>query len=155
VARSPVRTPDQRVPLTRAVPAPPPSASAVELIGRACTDLREAGAAPAPGERYVAAHLAALRAGAAVLAVRSVPQGRRRRPVNVWEELPRVAPELGAWAASFATAAPRRAAVEAGRTGAVTAAEADQHTRDAEVFTALVAELIGAPAQGPLPLAAS
>lgn len=130
-------------------------ASAVDLIGRACTGLGDARAAEDPGDRFVAAHLAALRAGAAVLAVRGAPPGRRRGPVNVWRGLAEVAPELAEQAASFAAAAPRRAAVEAGRAGAVTAREADQHVRDAEAFTARAADLVGARAQAPLLLAAS
>ncbi|SDQ78997.1 SAV_6107 family HEPN domain-containing protein [Quadrisphaera sp. DSM 44207] len=128
-------------------------AGAAELIGRASAGLREAGAAQAPSDRFVTAHLAALRAGAAVLAVRGVRAGRRRRPVNVWEELAEVAPELAAPAARFAAAAPRRAAVEAGRPDAVTAADADRHVRDAEAFTALAADLIGARAAVRLPTA--
>jgi hypothetical protein len=135
----------------RAAPVPP---VAVELVGRACSGLRDAGVAQDPGERYVTAHLAALRAAAAVLAVRSAP-ARRRRPVNVWDALATLAPELSAWSTYFAAGAARRAAVEAGRGSAVTEAEAVEHVRGAEAFTALVTEMLGTPAQQPLPLAAS
>jgi hypothetical protein len=56
-----------------------------------------------------------------------------------------VAPELSEWAAFFAAGAPRRAAAEAGRLGAVTTREADDLLRDAATFTALVADLLGMP----------
>jgi hypothetical protein len=127
----------------------------VELLGRACTGLAEAAAEPDPGERYVVAHLAALRAGAAVLSARTPPQ-RKRRPVNVWEALPTVAAELEDWATYFATGAARRAAVEAGRAGAVGAGEADEHLRGAEAFVNVVTDLLGTPSpQAHLPLVAS
>lgn len=135
-------------------PAPVPPV-ALELVGRACSGLRDAGAAQDPGERYVTAHLAALRAAAAVLAVRTPPTTRRRRPVNVWDSLTSLVPELSAWSAYFAAGAARRAAVEAGRGTAVTEAEAVEHVRGAEAFTELVTEMLGTPAQHPLPLAAS
>ena len=140
------------------VPMAPVPLAAVDLVGRASSGLREAGGAPDPGERYVLAHLAALRAAAAVLS--TLPRGgrpvRRRGPVNVWDALTTAAPELADWAAYFAAGAARRAAVEAGRASAVTPAEADEHVRGAEAFTALVADLLGSPRpQQALPLAAS
>jgi hypothetical protein len=122
---------------------PPVPAAAYELVDRAHRGLAAAGASRGAGERYVAAHLAALRAAAAVLAVRGRPSSRG--PANVWAVLPRVAPELSEWAAFFAAGAPRRAAVEAGRPGAVTTREADDLLRDATTFTALVADLLGMP----------
>lgn len=123
-------------------PAPVPVA-AVELLDRAARGLARAELAGTPGERYVAAHLAALRCAAAVLAVRGRPS--RRGPRSVWEVLPRVAPELGEWAAFFASTASRRAAVEAGRGETVTAREADDLLRDAGAFAVLVAGTLGVP----------
>jgi len=122
-------------------PAVPVPAAALDLLQRASSGLAEAGAARAPGERYVAAHLAALRSAAAVLAVRGRPS--TRRPASAWEVLPRVAPELAEWAAFFAAGAPRRAAVEAGRVDVVTCREADDLLRDAATFADLVAGLLG------------
>ena len=141
-----------------AAPSAPVPVAAVDLVGRASSGLREAGSAADPGERYVLAHLAALRAAAAVLS--TAPHGgrpaRRRGPVNVWEALTVVDPELEEWAAYFAAGAARRAAVEAGRARAVSPAEADEHVRGAEAFTALVADLLGSARPQPaLPLAAS
>ncbi|WP_461022723.1 SAV_6107 family HEPN domain-containing protein [Thalassiella azotivora] len=116
----------------------------MDLLDRACDGLAGARLEPAPGDRYVTAHLAALRAAAAVLAVRGRPT-RTSGALNVWVVLPRVAPELGEWAAFFAAGASRRAAVEAGRDGVVTARDADDLVRDAEAFTHLVAHLLGVP----------
>jgi SAV_6107-like HEPN len=121
-------------------PAPVP-ASALDLLERAERGLLRAERTPAAGERYVEAHLAALRGAAAVIAVRGRPSGRG--PANVWSLLPRVAPELGEWAAFFAAGAPRRAAVEAGRPEVVSPREADDLVRDVQAFTDLVAGALG------------
>ncbi len=131
-----------------AVRRPPTPAAALELLDRSRDGLASARVAETPGDRYVAAHLAALRAAAAVLAVRGRPR-RTGGALNVWQVLPRVAPELGEWAAFFAAGAPRRAAVEAGRADVVTARDADDLLRDAESFAHLVAELMGVPLQLP------
>lgn len=120
---------------------PPVPAAAYELLERSRRGLVEAETARTPAERYVAAHLAALRSAAAVLAVRARPA--RRGLTNVWDVLPRVAPEMTEWAAFFAAGAPRRAAVDAGRPEAVTAREADDLLRDAATFRNLVAESLG------------
>ena len=119
----------------------PAPAAAVDLLLRSDAGLRSARATDDAGERYVAAHLAALRAAAAVLAVRGRP--RRGSTLNVWEVLPRVAPELAEWAVFFASGARRRAAVEAGLAGAVSTRQADDLVRDASAFADLVAELLG------------
>jgi hypothetical protein len=106
------------------------------------------------GGRYVAAHLAALRAAAAVVAARPAPgAGRRRKtPPSVWELLPRVEPALAEWAAFFAAGAGKRAAAEAGLPRAVSWREADDLLRDAETFLSLAEEALGVNAQAPLPL---
>ena len=100
--------------------------------------------------RYPAAYLAALRAGAAVLAVRARPQPRRGRTRNVWQLLAEVAPELGEWAAFFASCSDTRAAAEAGIARLVGTRDADDLLRQAEQFVELVTEL----RRGPLTLAA-
>jgi hypothetical protein len=109
------------------------------------------------GARYVAAHLAALRAAAAVVAVRAEPAGtgRRKRPQSVWELLPRVEPELAEWAAFFAAGAGKRAAAEAGMLRAVSAHEADDLLRDAGTFVGMAETALGIPAQEVLPLASA
>ena len=106
-----------------------------------------------PGSRYVAAHLAALRAAAAIVAARPADSGPRRKALkSVWELLPRVEPALAEWAAFFAAGARKRAAAEAGLPKAVTAHEADDLLRDAETFLSLAEEALGVPAQPLLPL---
>lgn len=142
-----------RGPAAAQAPAP---AGSVRLLERAATELSLAAAATDPAERFVEAHLAALRAGAAVVAARQVVGARRRGPVNVWESLVALAPEVEGWALYFGAAAERRAAVESGRGPAVQAPEADTHLAQAEAFTALVAELLDVRVWlGGLPLAAS
>ena len=129
----------------------------VDLIDHARGGLSEAAATASAGERYAAAHLAALRAGAAVLAARSRPvrasrrgRGRSRGPRNVWVDLAQVAPELAEWAEYFAAGASKRAAAQAGIPRAVTAREADDMLRDADSFLGLVCSLLGLPYQQPL-----
>jgi hypothetical protein len=106
------------------------------------------------GARYVAAHLAALRAAAAVVAARAEPGAstRRRRPLSVWELLPKVEPALAEWAAFFAAGAAKRAAAEAGLPRAVSPREADDLLRDAEMFVSLAESALGVPAQPLLPM---
>jgi SAV_6107-like HEPN len=130
---------------------PPVSTAARMLLERSRTGLLQACDARSPGERYVTAHLAALRAAAAVLAVRSRPGGRGG-PRSVWEVMSRIAPELGEWASFFASTASRRAAIEAGRTDVVSPREADDLLRDAEAFHHLVESALGLPYQQVLPL---
>src|SRR5207244_12422888 len=99
------------------------------------------------GGRYVAAHLAALRAAAAVVAARAEPSTstRRKRPQSVWVLLPRVEPALAEWAAFFAAGASKRAAAEAGLPAAASAHEADDLLRDAETFVSLAESTLGVP----------
>jgi hypothetical protein len=111
-----------------------------ELLTMARRGLEEAAAMRPDGLRYATAHLAALRAAAAVLAARAVaaPGARRSRPTSVWTLVVMVAPELREWAAFFAAGAGKRAAAEAGIPRVVTAREADDLMRSAEQFIAVV-----------------
>ena len=120
------------------------------LLRLARSGLLEAAGAAMPGERYAAAHLAALRTAAAVLACRARPtaRARRSRPTSAWVLLAAVAPELGEWAAFFAAGARKRSAAEAGLPGAVTAREADDLVRDAEQFLLLVETTLAAQVPG-------
>jgi hypothetical protein len=124
--------------------------AAVDLLVTARRDVVAALVATMPTERFAAAHLAALRTAAAVLAVRTRPSATRR-PRNVWTLLPQVAPELGEWAAFFAAGAPKRAAAEAGLTRSVTPREADDLLRDSQTFLALVETTLGLTHQPVLP----
>ncbi len=113
-------------------------------LDRAAESLSEARAARDVPARYACAHVAALRAAAALLAARARPAPVRRRPQrNAWVLLTEVAPELGEWAQFFAAGAAKRAAAEAGSTHAVTEREADDLVRDAERFVALVEQVLG------------
>lgn len=135
---------------------PDRSQAAVEdLLALARRGLAEAAGADTSAERYAAAHLAALRAGAAVLAARARPERhptRRRGPRSVWDLVPEALPELAEWAAFFAVGAGKRAAAEARLPGAVTRRDADDLLRDAETFLALITELLGRVHQPLLPV---
>jgi hypothetical protein len=121
-----------------------PHRTPAELIAIARLGLAEATRTSADGLRFATAHLAALRAAAAVLAARARPEPRRRnRLTSVWALLAAVAPELAEWAAFFAAGASKRAAAEAGIPRAVTAREADDLARAAEQFVEVVAGALG------------
>jgi hypothetical protein len=120
-----------------------PHRTPLELITLARRGIAEARATTAYGQRYATAHLAALRAAAAVLAARARPAPvRRRRVTSVWVLLAMVAPELDEWSAFFAAGAAKRSAAEAG-IARVTADEADQLTLQAARFIDLVQETLG------------
>ena len=118
------------------IPAPIPQATR-DLIADAGRALGRAIRAEDPADRYVAAHLTALRAAAAVLAVRP-RSGRPQRQASAWTLLAKAAPDLSEWAAFFAAGAGKRRAAEAGIARAVTAREADDLVRQAAEFLDLV-----------------
>lgn len=120
-------------------PAPP---YLVDLR-RAEQALLEAELSEAPADRYLAAHLAAMRTAVTVLAVRARPR-RTGGPVDVWQVLAHVAPELGEWAAFFAAGRQKRLLVQAGAWTLVTEREADDLLRDARDFHDLVARRLAA-----------
>lgn len=121
----------------------------LDLLERARGGLLLACHSSTAADRYTQAHLAALRAGAALLAARSVPS-RRSRPRSVWEMLPGVAPELGEWAVLFADSGRRRLALERGA-DCVSARDADDLVRSGELFLELVREALHLPCAAPLP----
>ncbi|MFB7633319.1 SAV_6107 family HEPN domain-containing protein [Streptomyces sp. NPDC056149] len=134
-------------PVPRRAAAPP---AALDLLAKARHGLDEATILESANERFATAHLAALRAAAAVLAVRARPElaahrGRRgRRPAirSAWEVLPEVAPELAEWSALFASGAIRRARAEADISGAASHRDADDLLRDAGMFLRLVERML-------------
>ena len=130
------------------------SPTVLHLLQTARRGLAEADAEGDPGTRYICAHLAALRAAAAIVAARGEPGtgGRRRRPRSVWELLPQVEPALAEWAAFFAASAAKRAAAEAGLPRAATAREAEDLLRDAETFLSVAERALGVDSQPTLPL---
>ncbi|HBX80283.1 MAG TPA: hypothetical protein DEG88_04315 [Propionibacteriaceae bacterium] len=102
-------------------------------LQRAQAALVAAELAERPHERFLAAHVAALRMAACVLAVRAHGV-RTSRLGSVWELLAAVAPEFSEWAAFFAASQLKRQAVAAGATALVGAREADDLLRDAAAF---------------------
>jgi len=135
------------------VPRSVPGA-ALSLLRTARQGLAEAEAEADAGTRYIGAHLAALRAAAAIVAARGEPGtgARRRRPRSVWELLPQVAPALAEWAAFFAASAAKRAAAEAGLPRAASAREADDLLRDAGTFLMVAERALGLAGEPLLPL---
>src|SRR6187402_117093 len=115
-------------------------------LERAASSLQEAMTTSEVPMRYACAHVAALRATAALLAARATPapaQRRSRQQKNAWVLLAEVAPEFGEWATFFAAGAGKRAAAESGSRRAVTEREADDLVRDADRFLALVEAALG------------
>ena len=129
-------------------------------LARAALSLREAMTTADIPQRYACAHVAALRATAALLAARAAPvqaPRRGRQQKNAWVLLAEIAPELSEWASFFAAGAAKRAAAESGSRRAVTEREADDLVRDADRFLGLVEESLGmtrhVPIQEHLPIA--
>ncbi len=112
-------------------------ATVERLLERSDAELVAATFSGEPSERFLHAHLAALRAGAAVVeaeaACAGVRPARRGRPRPVWELVAAAEPGLRRWTAVFAAAAPLRAAVESGR-GEVDDERADLALAAAEAF---------------------
>ena len=102
-----------------------------DLLRRADAELLSAQFSSEPWEMFSHAHLAALRAGAALVAERGRPAGRGA-PRTVWGMLDAVAPELHALSALFAQSATLRSAVDAGRFELVTATRAQRALAAAE-----------------------
>jgi SAV_6107-like HEPN len=121
----------------------------LDLLDRSREALTSGYAASAASARYLAASLAALRAGAALVAARSATRPGLASggdgPHDVWALTARVAPELTEWAQRFAASTGQRVGVETGLVR-VTAREADDLLRDAETFVDLAARRLGVPA---------
>ena len=123
-------------------------------LERSAESLREAITCTEVPRRYALAHVAALRATAALLAARAQPLPvQKRRQKNAWVLLAEVAPELQEWATFFAAGAAKRAAAEAGSRRAVTEREADDLVRDADRFLALVETSLGLTGHAPFRVA--
>ena len=129
-----------------------PHRTPAQLLTIARGGLAEAAQTRADGQRYATAHMAALRAAAAVLAARARPAApqRRTRVTSVWSLLVMVAPEFSEWASYFALGASKRAAAEAGIPRVVSPREADDLLRAAEQFVAVVESALGLAYQPPL-----
>jgi HEPN superfamily protein len=115
---------------------------ALTLLSQAERGLADAELDPAPAQRFAKAYLAALRAAAALLAVRGRPHRGRSRPMSVWTLLPTVAPELQEWATFFAAWSDTRESVQAGITRVVGTRAADDLVRQTSQFVDLVTRAI-------------
>jgi hypothetical protein len=126
-------------------PRSPSPASLRADLQRAHAAIHEAELAADPSERFLAAHLAALRVAAIVLRVRagSTPTRQPGRPRNAWRLVAEVAPEFAEWASYFATTEAKRDAVRSGEQALVTAREADDLVRDARSFLRVVEASLG------------
>ncbi|MFT3833855.1 MAG: SAV_6107 family HEPN domain-containing protein [Micropruina sp.] len=121
---------------------------AVPELAGALAALTQAELAERPAERFLLAHLAALRVAAVVLACRASGGAGRARPRDVWQLLAETAPEYAEWAGFFAASALKREAVRAGAVAMVSAREADDLLRDVGIFHDRVARRLSpAPAR--------
>lgn len=129
-------------------------ASTHAYLERAAESLREAITCTDIPQRYALAHVAALRATAALLAARTQPlPAARRRQKNAWVLLAEVAPEFEEWAVFFSSGAQKRAAAEAGSRRAVSEREADDLVRDADRFLGLIETALGLTSHAPFQVA--
>lgn len=122
-------------------------AAALALLARSDAELVAAQLAVRPEDRFLHAHLAAIRAGAALLEVTGRPR-RRPAPRTVWEMVAAVAPELTRWTAFFAGGAALRGALEAGRGARIDEARAERTVAAAEDFQDAVRAVLAPLAAG-------
>ncbi|UFU05136.1 SAV_6107 family HEPN domain-containing protein [Ruania halotolerans] len=114
--------------------------TAAQQLRRAELELGQIEADGDPRETFVHAHMAALRAGAAVLALHPAPlPSRRRRSVrSVWEQLAECGTQWESWAAYFAQGASIRAAIETDRDVTLTPDRVEEAVAAAADFVAIV-----------------
>jgi hypothetical protein len=124
-----------------------PRRNGIALAAQARQLLVEAATWVDADERFRLAHLAGLRAAAALIADRARP-GARRGPTSAWVLLVQVAPELAEWASYFAAGVSKRAAIEFGSRDVVTSREADDLVRGSSQFLTLVEVALGRPTLG-------
>ena len=98
--------------LTMAAPAPVDPA-VVELVARCDAELVAAQLATDPADRFLHAHLGALRLAGALLAAAGA-RPPRGRPRSAWDRLTAAVPDSASWAAFFTSGARIRAALDAG-----------------------------------------
>ena len=121
--------------------------SAARLVRRAEDELAHVTSGQDPQQAFLHAHMAALRAAAAVLELQVVSGGRRRRVRSVWEQLAECGPDWQEWAGYFAQGADTRAAIESGRSVQLAPAEADELVATATDFVGLVRDAVTASAR--------
>lgn len=121
---------------------PPAGPAAVALLNEARQGLAEAEHATDPVAKFITSYLAALRAGAAVLAARGRPHRGRARPASVWVLLESAAPELAEWSTYFAANSAARAAAQAGITRRITERSAVELCHQAGLFLELADRVV-------------
>jgi len=94
--------------------------------------LAAAAIAVTPADRFIYAHLAAVRAAGAYLKLIGVPTANRGAFRSVWERLAAASPEMSLWAAYFAAGTKTRIAIEAGES--VSESDCDEMLGLAEDF---------------------
>jgi HEPN superfamily protein len=124
-------------------PQSPSPASLRADLQRAHAAIQEAELAANPSERFLAAHLAALRVAAIILRVWAAPSRQPGRPRNAWRLVAEVAPEFAEWADLFAATEAKRDAIRSGARTVVSDQEADALVRDARTFLRLVERSVG------------
>lgn len=121
-----------------------------QLLRRAEAELGQVSTRACAEENFLHAHMAGLRAGAAVLALHPHLAPRRRGAVrSVWAQLAEIDESWQSWAALFSAGAPIRAAIESGRDSGLTQAQAARTAAAATDFVAMVAEVVAEAAQIP------
>lgn len=116
--------------------------AAQQQLTRAQRELDEAARSTAGTEIFLHAHMAALRAAAALTAGASL--GRRRRLRSVWEELADLGDPWQSWAQRFAAGAAIRSGIEAGQLQSLPRADAEEALAVATGFVELVErEVVG------------
>ena len=132
--------------------AAPPKPTALRLLAEARRGLSEAEDAVEPAPKFIGSYLAALRAGAAVLAARGRRHRGRARPASVWVLLESAVPELAEWAEFFAANSAAQAAAQAGITRRLTTRSADDLLRQAGQFIDIADRVVhGGSASGFVP----
>jgi hypothetical protein len=129
-------------------------AEVARLLARADASAAASSASGDAAERFLHAHLAALRSAAAVVALRGRPS-RRSGARSVWDMLALVEPGLAAWSGYFASGARLRAAVDAGHGEEVAPERADELVACAEDFRDEVGILVDPEAGFARPLVAT
>jgi phage tail protein X len=150
IAALPIAQPD-----VRSAMGPPPRLpnAAIALVAASVRGISEAHQAESAAESYAAAHLAALRAAAAVIAVHG-RTSRSSRVRSVWVLLSEAAPGLAAWSQFYAAGANKRMAAQAGLAHLVTATEAGNLLQASEEFLGVVSAMLGIPVSLPDPVPA-
>ncbi len=123
--------------------------AAQQLLTRAQRELDGAARATAGTEMFLHAHMAALRAAAALTA--GAPLTGRRRLRSVWEQLADLGGPWQDWARRFAAGASIRSAIEAGQLATLPRAAAEGALTAATEFVELAEREVAARAEAAWP----